>query len=68
MCNNSCKGNSFRAMHLGMFYNLLPELLNRDHASAEQRWEVLAEMWVEKKKAKMTSKKSNGCNLVKASA
>ena len=52
MCYEISKGNKFRAMQLGMFYNLVPELFSGDHASAEQRWKVLAQMWVKRKKSK----------------
>ena len=67
MCYEISKGNKFRAMQLGMFYNLVPELFSGDHASAEQRWKVLAEMWVKRKKSKKKMEKqtclaqSNSC-------
>ena len=32
MCYEISKGNKFRAMQLGMFYNLVPELFSDDHA------------------------------------
>ena len=44
MCYEIKKGNKFREMQLGIFYNLVPKLFTGDHASVEQRWKVPAEM------------------------
>ena len=56
-CCKINKGNKFRAMQLGMFHNIVPKLFAGDHASAEQRWKVLAQMWDKRKTSKKEMEK-----------